>query len=166
MVNQIKPKGRKMLRKLKGIYYLWAVFHMFLLLLSPSGKKAITESYPFNYYNHMFDVNIFSKFFPFNVDHFKYYDITEFLFYLIVPVLLYFAIKEFRVIEWLMEEKWEGCSIEGCNNKVSLNIDGEYCAVHNSEPNDNECSKCRNAYDKSFHPKCPNCGEVNPIVSS
>ena len=32
-----------MLRKLKGIYYLWAVFHMFLLLLSPSGKKAITE---------------------------------------------------------------------------------------------------------------------------
>ena len=60
--------------KVKGYYLLWVVLHIILLFVG----------------DNFFDYH--SSFYPLNgFDWFEAYDFTEFLFYFIVPVLLFFA---------------------------------------------------------------------------
>tara|TARA_Y100000588_G_C13610362_1_gene650953 strand:+ start:34 stop:495 length:462 start_codon:yes stop_codon:yes gene_type:complete len=69
--------------KVKGIYLLWVVLHGVLFMIAPSKFSIYSTQYLYP-----FDT-------PYRDDRgsLVIYDITEFLFYLIVPVLLYMAYK-------------------------------------------------------------------------
>ena len=96
-------------RFVKGGYLLWVVVHLFLLFAVSEGvfdksnyNGGIDDFVPFTYYSWEEQVTTSSTGdIPFHRDGgysfgLRKYDITEFLFYLIVPVLLYFAIKLLR----------------------------------------------------------------------
>ncbi len=79
--------------RIKAIYLIWFAIHLSLLifsgnfLLKQSGRAETffwfrydwTHSFGFNWRNRMFDVRV--------------YDITEFIFYLMIPIIIYAFIK-------------------------------------------------------------------------
>ena len=112
--EQDGAKGENMLKDIsnraKGGYLLWVVAHLFLLFAVSDGifkkgnyNNGIDDFVPFTYnswedsyelsgyrFNNTIIKTPVKGGYKFNLDR---YDITEFLFYLIVPVLLYFAYK-------------------------------------------------------------------------
>ena len=76
-----------------GIYLLWIIGHIFILF----GKDGWL-------FFDVFDLKFaWDDFFYF--PKYGQYDLTEFLFFLIVPVLIYFAIKLIRPLDLLKKIK-------------------------------------------------------------
>jgi hypothetical protein len=69
--------------KIKAIYLLWSFIHFFIFLTS---GNFISE-----YYNKAFTYNEY--FYPIDGFHKSYYDLTELLIYLALPIVLWFVIK-------------------------------------------------------------------------
>ena len=83
-------------RFVKGGYLLWVMAQMVALMVFPDTYKS---------QGGMFGQILRTEFFPFTNSYSGYYDLTEFLFYIIVPVLLYYAIKLIRPIDLLKQFK-------------------------------------------------------------
>ena len=84
-------------RFLKGGYLLWVVVHIFMWVATGSHSHASSYFYPFT------EGSYFRGGFAHHISFMdaRFYDYTEFLTYLIVPVLLYFAYKLIRPKEIL-----------------------------------------------------------------
>ena len=74
-------------RFVKGGYLLWVVVQLVSLMVFPETFKNVGG---------MFHQHLRTEFFPFTSSYVGWYDITEFLFYIIVPVLIYYAIGFLR----------------------------------------------------------------------
>src|SRR4030066_2133946 len=79
----------------KAIYLLWFGIHLSLFLFSGNfftnkyaAKHFLDQFYPFGSYKKSRYGDVFQGYFVIEV-----YDLTEFVFYLTIPVLVYFIIK-------------------------------------------------------------------------
>lgn len=66
----------------KAAIVLWVFIHTILLILG-----IIVRSDQYNYYE------AFRKLYPFQADYIHYYDFSEFVIYVITPVLLYYLFR-------------------------------------------------------------------------
>ena len=85
--------------RLKAVYLAWVLLHLILLLIATPSKNANRHIFPFyegKYEDHYLNDVVINRYQiePFQVD--KVYDITEFLFYAIVPILIYYIITLFN----------------------------------------------------------------------
>jgi hypothetical protein len=78
---------KKPTNKATAIYLLWCLIHLFLFLSSPPNDCDKTAFfYPFtNGY-----LDFYGGFVSFDL---QFYDITEFMFYAIAPILIYYAVS-------------------------------------------------------------------------
>ena len=85
--------------RLKAVYLAWVLLHLVLLLIAEPSKSANKHIFPFyedKYKSHDYYgvVQTYYGIKPFQLD--RVYDLTEFLFYAIVPILIYYIITLFN----------------------------------------------------------------------
>ncbi len=83
----MKKPGNKVI----AVYLAWVLIHFTLWVIAKPGVHNTKGFYPFalklGYYNRVVEK-------PFTID--RVYDITEFMFYAIAPILIYYIITLFK----------------------------------------------------------------------
>jgi len=90
---------KKPSNKVIAVYLAWVLLHLVLLLIAQPSKFANRSIFPFyqgKYKSHDYYgvVQTYYKTKPFQINY--VYDITEFLFYAIAPILVYYIITLFK----------------------------------------------------------------------